>query len=613
MMKLSAVALALLPSLALAQSYPSPTFQNTTTLGNATIGGTLGVTGATTLGGALTAPFQHTTYVFPTTTLTSGFRDDIAAGGTVTSGQAFLREFAVDSDTLSAPNGAAGVYIGHTISAGAVGGRNGLQLYLSQTGATNLAVANPYYVGLGIQSQAAYSAGGVSGSPVGNLFSSNPSVQLSTGAGLYWNSLVGEEIDVQVQAGTGVRFKDGIKVVQTIGDAVAGPVGADYAISINNQAQVGSPTVGWRTGISFGGYEGWWPIQSTGTLVGTNSANIGGGPSMAAAYGVDFSGVTFSTAAFKSTGFAVDGSGNVSITPVYPGLGTMLTTYANRVNSTAAFPPFVWLHGSMGGTASSGQPFAHVFTLDADNLTSSVGGGNTYIGETITGGTGGRTALEVLLNQTGATTANGGYYAAFGAFVWMNANAGGTSGTHAGSIAASNPIAYLKTGATYFTGIEGEEVNVAIESGASADYKVGLKVVQAPNDVNSGAVGDYAIGLNNNSSGGGTRPGWTTGLTFGGPEGWWPMKSTGTMIGTLPTALGGPSYAAAYGVDLSAVTFSTGAFKSTGFLVDPTGVVTGLSYVAGSTAGVASKTCTISALGATITITGGIVTATSGC
>jgi hypothetical protein len=303
--------------------------------GNVTIAGTLGVTGATTFGGGGIYPFQHTTVVSPTTTLTPGLLDGMNVSGTVTSGQSFLREFAINADTLNAPNGAAGLYLGHTISAGAVGGRTELEIYLAQTGETNLAVANSYYVGLGVTAQAAYSAGGTALTPAGDLFGSNPVTQLLTGAGLYWNSVVGEEVDVAVQSGNAVVFKDGFKIVQLIGDAVAGPVGADYAFSIQNQRATPA-TVGWRTGISFGGYEGWWPIQSTGTLIGTNPANLAGGPSYAASLGVDFSAVTFSTGAFKSTGFLVDGSGNITGNSL--GVGQVTVTYAGNNGITVKTP-----------------------------------------------------------------------------------------------------------------------------------------------------------------------------------------------------------------------------------------------------------------------------------
>ena len=60
------------------------------------------------------------------------------------------------------------------------------------------------------------------------------------------------------------------------------------------------------------------------------------------------------------------------------------------------------------------------------------------------------------------------------------------------------------------------------------------------------------------------------------------------MIGTIPTTIagGGPTYAALYGIDFSAVTFASGGafLKSTGFLVDPSGNVTAVSIGNSTTA-----------------------------
>jgi hypothetical protein len=60
------------------------------------------------------------------------------------------------------------------------------------------------------------------------------------------------------------------------------------------------------------------------------------------------------------------------------------------------------------------------------------------------------------------------------------------------------------------------------------------------------------------------------------------MKAGGTIIGTLTPFAGSPTYAAANGVDFSAVTFSASAFKSTGFDVNGTGVTTVASAIIGA-------------------------------
>jgi hypothetical protein len=333
-----------------AQLFTSPTFTGTTTLGggaanyvtitgagagnpitfvaigsDTNIGITLTPKGSGTVRtnslsvGNATArqPFSHSTYFSPVSgsMASAPFSLSGNAFGTVTSGAAYFRQFNINTDTVNssaAQGGGVNVnYFGHTISDGAVGGRTTFSVFMSQQGATTSALGQ-YYVAGACFGEAAHSAGGTAGlgNGRGNLFATNHSARLKTGAGLYWNSLVGEEVDVSVQTGTSVGYKVGFKVVQWVDDAVAGTV-ADYAIGINNQANGTAP--GWSVGFAVGAPEGWWPIIATGTILGTYAATIGGGPAMAAAYGVDFSAVTFSTAAFQSTGFKVDGSGNTTV------------------------------------------------------------------------------------------------------------------------------------------------------------------------------------------------------------------------------------------------------------------------------------------------------------
>ena len=261
-------------------------------------------------------PFSHSTYFSPVSgsMASAPFSLSGNAFGTVTSGAAYFRQFNINTDTVNssaAQGGGVNVnYFGHTISAGAVGGRTTFSVFMSQQGATTSALGQ-YYVAGACFGEASYSAGGTAGvgNTRGNLFATNHSARLKTGAGLYWNEVVGEEVDIGVQTGTAVAYKVGFKVVQWADDAVRGTVG-DYAIGINNQS--GGTAPGWTVGFSVGGPEGWWPIASTGTIFGTD-AGLGGGPSMAAAYGIDLRAVTFSTAAFASTGFAVDGSGNTTV------------------------------------------------------------------------------------------------------------------------------------------------------------------------------------------------------------------------------------------------------------------------------------------------------------
>lgn len=237
--------------------------------------------------------------------------------GSVTSGQALMNEIAINSDSLNTtnmggPGGADYLYVGGTMNSSSLtGNRTAIVGFLNMTATTgNGPAGGKFYTGIASQANASANDSGTSSVGAGNLFGSNFVANLESGA-TYFQGLVGSEIDVACQSGCEkVFFKTGLKVVQLAADAVQG-ADADYAIGINNQANGTAP--GWNVGIAFGAPEGWWPITTGGTLIGTYTANISGGPSIAAANGIDFAAVSFSGNAFASPNFTIAGSGAVSI------------------------------------------------------------------------------------------------------------------------------------------------------------------------------------------------------------------------------------------------------------------------------------------------------------
>lgn len=276
-------------------------------------------------------------------TVTPAMLFSMSVGGTVSGGQAFLNAWSVDNDTADATaadgGGMTSYYFGHSVTAGAKGGRTAVVGLLNQTAATD-AASFIFYVAGSFECRMNASAGGTPGDPRGNIFGSLLLARVMTGAGLYVQGATGQEIDVEARAGTGVLDKIGQKVVQLDTDVVRGSR-ADYAYGLNNQANGTAP--GWLVGFAFGGPEGWWPIASAGTLIGSYAAVIGGGPAMQAAYGIDWSAITFSTAFLKSTGFLVDGSGN---------------TQAASYRQGSAGP--TWTSGS--GVPVSTQPKGSLYT-----------------------------------------------------------------------------------------------------------------------------------------------------------------------------------------------------------------------------------------------------------
>jgi hypothetical protein len=251
------------------------------------------------------------------TTGEPGWRAGGSYSGTVTSGQAFYNQIAIDADTVdpttgSGPQGTHGLFVGHAVSAGAKGGRTALSSFLNITGAITAGSSGStasYYVGAGATSASSASAGGSAGNGRGNLFGGNWIATLASGA-TFWNSIIGGELTITAATGSSTYYKNGFQIVLGGNDAVAGTGGFDAGLLFGQG--IGGASPGWNIGISFGHALGWWPINSTGTLIGTIASTGGLGPAYAAAYGVDFSAVTFSTAAFKSTGFEVDGIGRTT-------------------------------------------------------------------------------------------------------------------------------------------------------------------------------------------------------------------------------------------------------------------------------------------------------------
>lgn len=228
--------------------------------------------------------------------------------GTAPAGQqANWGMYDISTDTVDASpafgGGAYGMFFGHNISSGAVGGRTGVMSFMVQQAPTNLA-NNQFYVSGASFAQAAYSAGGTSGAPQGNIFARNESVQLLPGA-TNWNIITGSEITIGVRAGASVAYKGGLSVVQWASDAVQGSL-EDFGVGIGTQSGGTSP--GWKVGIQFGMRTGWWPFRSASTLIGTGPG-VSGGPAMNADWGIDLAAVTFGSGLIRGPGFSVDGSG----------------------------------------------------------------------------------------------------------------------------------------------------------------------------------------------------------------------------------------------------------------------------------------------------------------
>jgi hypothetical protein len=230
------------------------------------------------------------------------------------------------------------------------------------------------------------------------------------------------------------------------------------------------------------------------------------------------------------------------------------------------------VHADVGGTSMTGNAGAFGSTL------------------TITAPT---------LNATGA----GGTYVSAYAAAYANVNDNGTLGAEKGQLFAFNTVASLGASAAHWNSVVSYEADTDVAIGATVSTKLGIQIVDTLPGGAAGSADDQALSINNQYQQGSGGVGWKYGISFGRLGGYFPMASAGTMIGAVGN-VGGDTMNSAYGIDFSAVTFSTAFLKSTGFLVDGSGNLTAASYKAGSTAGVTCSGSPTSSFAAT----GGIVT-----
>lgn len=245
-------------------------------------------------------------------TQTALFWDGTASGTTTnTSGwQAYLYFHVIDSaaGAGSTPLSMATFRLQLTNS---IGIRNAVQSYISIDTPPNAADASlQNYVSsseLGY-SQVSAKTGLVGGANftgyAGSLWGSNPNVWAANGA-VHWLALYGTEPNTTIFPGADVAERYGAFIV-AFGN-ITGFID-DAAVEITADQNTQPNTV---NGIEFGGVRHNWPIIPTGTMLLAKARTQGGTSSPSAASGIDFSAVTFSGFFLKSTGFTVDGSGNI--------------------------------------------------------------------------------------------------------------------------------------------------------------------------------------------------------------------------------------------------------------------------------------------------------------
>lgn len=194
------------------------------------------------------------------------------------------------------------------------------------------------------------------------------------------------------------------------------------------------------------------------------------------------------------------------------------------------------------------------------------------------GHTGGRNAILGQTNivgspaiAAGASGYNGGTFRCT-----SQANLGGSSGVitnYKGGIYGANPDAQAKSGATNVYIANGGEFNISVTTGANVANKHGLSIIKTSIDANRADYDDTALPFGDQD---GSSCTWKYGIGFGGYAKKWSFGADSTLIYAWSRQSGPASASIALnGVDFRNVTFQVGgaAFISTGFKVDPAGIV----------------------------------------
>jgi hypothetical protein len=235
----------------------------------------------------------------------------------------------INADTVAGSGAGYFSFLGGP-QAGAGGGRTGLGIHFQQSGATTIGSGN-FYVGNATGVYAAHNGGGASATPMGGVFASNDIVILQNGA-TYWEEVCGYELDVGTETGATCSSKHGMKVNLWASDAVSGTKGKDSAYSTSATATTG-PTSGWDVGFAVGDCYGYWPMKTTGTIIGTVVGNTTGAPAFACAWGIDFSAVTFSGGLIRGPGGVSWTMGSAAPASVQP-VGSLYSRTGGAVGAT---------------------------------------------------------------------------------------------------------------------------------------------------------------------------------------------------------------------------------------------------------------------------------------
>ena len=263
------------------------------------------------------------------------------------------------------------------------------------------------------------------------------------------------------------------------------------------------------------------------------------------------------------------------ISGIYPfATGAVGTGVNASAASWGAASQAFWLVGSLTGTGPA--PYSVISVNDTADASSAVPATFAlYLAHNLNSGAGAgsRFSLAPVLTKNAAipgTDASKKFYTPFFSQFYIKASDGGSGpSTFYGDHYGFSSLVQAESGATYLDAVQGGEIDVSVQSGASTALKSILLLASVNSDAVKGSQFDGMLAFGADST---TTAKWSYGAAFGWPRGPWPFDTSSTLIGSV--APGSGSRVAGYGTDWSGVTFSTAAFKSTGFLVGPTGATT---------------------------------------
>lgn len=291
----------------------------------------------------------------------------------------------------------------------------------------------------------------------------NPSLQ--SGATNFY-TIEGIEMGVTTKAGSSVSHRVGVQIFSNA--AVQGTL-TDAAIDIGSSA---GSDLGFQCGICYGKADNtFWPVSPTGTMIGTYNLQSG---TQGSALGIDFSNVTFSTGFLKSTGFLVDGLGNISL----KAFTSTMTSYNDPTGSGTVALKTLNTIPSASVTATSAVTYTVLagLAVSAPTVSTNVTSPSIYAIEAF-GGT----------NTTGSINGSGGLFVN-GGLIALNKNnnnvveiADGTSNGAVTIGGASNKVAIASAGlmigsATPLTLVLGEVGLPKITASGSAPGAAGIKL-----------------------------------------------------------------------------------------------------------------------------------------